>query len=864
MLVYSFAGGNVKGSASLVQVVTFQILAVLFAIALVSGLIIIYSLNQEFKTQTQNLRNNLINEQKSLLQAEVNRAIDYIRVERSRVIRLAKENLLSETIKLHAQLEQIDSTINGNNHTNPLFGHKLFLNLVQSYNNQSTIDFTITSLEGIGIYHPKNPENEGKTLLHIRDAQHTRVVNEEIGMIKLSEEGFLSTFWQDENRQRQRVSYVKVFEPRNWYIRGSIDLEDFTEKIDEEIFAHLANRRFGKNNDGYFFINTFDGDLVLSNGRVYDPQPNIWDTKDPNGIYVVQQNSLIAQSSSIGGFSTYTWENLEGKLAPKISFVMPIPGRDLFIGAGVDLEYVNEAIAIQREGLQREITQQIYWIIGLFILATTLVSLLMFYLTKRMQGIINLFFKTFEKAATEQVEIPDEKIIFSEFRTLARSANGLIRTLKSQQDEIYYRASHDYLTVLPNRLLLSDRLELAILQAKRSKTKVAVVFMDLDFFKRINDTLGHDVGDEVLKNIASRLETVVRETDTLARIGGDEFIFIFNLNDKDELVFEVIDRILHIISEPLHVEDQTLNIGCSMGVAFYPDDGISADILTKHADIAMYEAKSKGRNTFQCFNPAMDSKIHDIIHLEREINLGIEAGEFELYYQPKIEVSTGIISGAEALLRWNHPKNGLLFPDTFMSVAEESGLIIPLGKWVIESAFSQIKRWETRGWRLDIAINLSVRQFEDPDFISYIKKTLVANSISPESVEFEITESFSAKSTRHISILNTLRSLGFRLAIDDFGTGYSSLSYLHKLPINCVKIDRDFITGMLENHDKMALVEIIIQISKIMHLNVVAEGVESKSDLEVLQYLKCDYYQGYYFSKPVPIALFNSLVLQQR
>lgn len=839
-------------------------LAILFGIALVSGLVIIYSLNQDFITQKENLRETLMNEQKTLLRAEVDRAIDYIRVERSRVIRMAKENLLNETTRLHAQLNQVNSTLNSDNSIDSKLAYELFLDLIKSYNEQSSIEFSITSLDGVGIYHPQNPQYEGKSLLHIRDARKTRIVNEELGMIRLSDEGFLSTFWQDRESQRQEISFVKVFKPRNWYIRGSIKLDSFTKKLDEKIFNHLANRRFGKRDDSYFFINTFDGDIILSNGKVYDPRPNNWDFKDPNGVLVVQKNSLIAQTMPQGGFSAYMWENLEGKMALKISFVRPIPGRELFIGAGVDLEYIDKAIAVQKEILQQQITKQIYWIIGLFILATILMALIMYYLTKRIKGVVGVFFKTFERAATEQVEIPNESVAFSEFLTLAKSANSLIRTLKAQQDEIYYRASHDYLTGLPNRLLLSDRLELAILQAKRNKAKVAVVFMDLDFFKRINDTLGHDVGDEVLKTIATRLEAIVRETDTLARIGGDEFIFIFNLSNKDELVFEVIDRILHIINEPLHVEEQILNIGCSMGVSFYPDDGLSADVLIKNADIAMYEAKAKGRSTFQCFNPAMDSKIHDIILLEREINLGIEAGEFELYYQPKVEVSSGTIAGAEALLRWNHPKRGLLFPDSFMGIAEESGLIVPLGKWVMENAFGQAKRWETRGWNLSVAINLSVKQLEEPEFISNVKQLVAQNSISPELIEFEITESFSAKRGRHISVLNTLRSLGFKMAIDDFGTGYSSLSYLHKLPIDSVKIDREFITGMLESHDKMALVEIIIQIAKIMHLEVIAEGVESKSDLEVLQYLKCNYYQGYYFSKPVPIALFNSLVLQQR
>lgn len=849
-----------KNSASLVQVVTFQILAVLLAIALVSGIVVVYSLQQDLKSQSQELRESLLDEQKKLLKTEVNRVIDYIRIERSRVIRLAKTNLLNETTQLHSQLERMHSSIENKEFISPLFARSLFINLIDSYNKASSISFSITSLLGKGVYHPKNPEYEGKSLLHIRDAQHTRVVNEELGMVKISDEGFLSTFWENGKSESQQVSFVKVFRPSGWYIKGSIDIDSFTKEIDERIFNHIANRRFGKNSDGYFFINSFQGDIILSNGKVYDPRPNYWDMQDPNGLYVIRKNTQIAQSSSKEGFSTYTWENLKGELAPKISFVKAIPGRDLFIGAGVDLKYIDEAVAIQKSILEEQISKQIYWIIGLFALATILVSLLMYYLARRMQGITGIFFKTFEKAATEQVEIPADSVVFSEFRTVAKGANSLIRALKSQQKEIYHQASHDYLTGLPNRLLLTDRLEHAILESKRNETKLAVIFMDLDLFKRINDTLGHDAGDEVLKVVATRLGTVVRETDTLARIGGDEFIFVFRLGSKDEMVFDVVERILSIINKPLHIADEVLQLGCSMGVAFYPVDGTSADALTKHADIAMYEAKSQGRNTFRCFNTQMDNKIHNIVHLEREISEGIKAHEFELYYQAKVGVFSARIMGSEALIRWRHPEKGLLFPDAFISVAEESKLIIPLGKWVIENAFHQIKRWEESGLDLTTAINLSVKQFEDPGFIPHIKETLAKSAINPKSVEFEITESISVKSGSYMDILKSLRSLGFRLAIDDFGTGYSSLIYLHKLPMNTVKIDREFVAEMTKKQDKMELVKTIIQIAKIMHLEVVAEGVESRDDLKILQDLHCDLYQGYYFSKPVPLGEFNALL----
>jgi diguanylate cyclase (GGDEF)-like protein len=845
---------------SLIRLFTIQILGLFVVLAIGSGALVVYSLNQGFKKESAKIRKTLIAEQKALLKEEVYRALDYVRVEHSRIVRFAKEELLRESLQLHAMLES--SYFSLDRQTLSLeYINAFLIQIVRAYNAHSAMEFTITSTEGIGVFHPSNPHYQGVDLRDLRDHQQTRVVNEEVHMVAISDEGYLSTFWEDEGKVRQKVTFVKKFDAKAWYFTASIYLDEFSKRIDQDLFEHLANRRFGTGEEGYFFINSLKGELIVSNGKVFNPRPNIWDTEDPNGVNVVQQNSRIAQESAEGGFSEYTWETLSGDLSPKISFVAKIPNRDMFIGAGLSVDYIDTIIAKQREQLKGDITERIIMIVALFLFATLMLSLSMAYLAKRTKKNVQLFFKTFETAAHEHTEIAQEKITFSEFHLLANGANKLIKELKRQQKEAYYSASHDYLTDLPNRLLLGDRLEQAINIAKRTGGKIAVVFMDLDHFKRINDTMGHDIGDTVLIHVAKRLKKVIRETDTLARIGGDEFIFILTNIIKDEVVYELIRRMIRSVNEPLHVNDHTLSIGCSLGIAFYPDDGESGDVLSKNADIAMYEAKAKGRNNFQCFNATMESNLHHLLQLENEILRGIRESEFELYYQPKVKTDEGVIVGAEVLLRWNHPTRGVLSPDAFVGIAEESGLIYPLGEWVLEPAFDQLARWQKRGWSLSLAINLSVKQIENPHFIDTVKTLLARHAVSPALVELEITESFSVGSEKNIEALHHLKALGVSLAIDDFGTGYSSLSYLNKLPIDTIKIDRSFITNMLENEDQLALVKIILQTAKILDLEVVAEGVESEEELAMLQHLACPYFQGFYFSKPITLPRFNSLAI---
>lgn len=841
-------GVTVKKSTSLINSLTIKILFIFLFFAIVSGIIIIYNQNLDLKKRSDAIHTSLLKDAKQLLQDEIARALGFIDSEYKEADLRVKKELEDEMKSFLGYLSSAYEFLNKKDDLLSIYA------LLDEHKTPSckNINFTIFNKDGTPIFHDKKLEEDAIE----------EMSNGVFSKIEQADEWLINHAIKGENVEK-KLSKIAKFDPLDWVVVGTIDLTLFEKEVKEHIFRQLAQWRFGVHGINYFFVNSFDGNLIFSNGVYYENPLNVWEAEGENIGYISKQNSLIAQNEKEGGFNIYSWKNLDNKSVEKISFIKKIPNEEMFIGAGIDMNIVKKSALKQSNILKNMIEKRIYWLISLFTLAAILTYIFMFILAGRIKKTLNVFIKVFEKAATEQVNIDEKSVIYSEFKPLAISVNKMIIALKEQQKKIFHNANHDYLTALPNRLLLSDRLEHAILHAKRLKTRIAVMFLDLDFFKRINDSLGHEAGDMVLKSVSSRLLGVIRESDTLARFGGDEFVLIVPYIENDEFVYELIKRILEAINRPFYIDGKNISIGCSIGVAFYPEDGEGADILIKNADIAMYEAKQKGRNTFQLFNSKMDEKIHELLEIEQGIKLGIVKKEFELYFQPKVDIITGNIIGAEALLRWNHPTKGILSPDHFIAVAEESGLILTLGEWVVKEALAQCKKWHENGWMLTLAINLSTKQLESPFFISCVKKALEESGINPKFIEFEITESFSAQSIENIKILNGLKALGVRIAIDDFGTGYSSLSYLYKLPIDIIKIDKSFIIDIDKNIDKMALVETIIQIARIMDFEVVAEGVETNSDLEALKNLKCQKYQGFLTSKPLPLSLFNSLVLNK-
>lgn len=430
---------------------------------------------------------------------------------------------------------------------------------------------------------------------------------------------------------------------------------------------------------------------------------------------------------------------------------------------------------------------------------------------------------------------------------------------KKAEERIAFLAHHDALTKLPNRILLQDRAEHAIAHAKRTRTKNAVLFIDLDKFKAINDSLGHDIGDKMLQQIASRLKALIRKTDTLSRQGGDEFLVILTDIHKNDDVIVIVRKILHHFEAPFNIDEHVLFTSVSIGIALYPDDGENFEALRQKADIAMYQAKESGRNMYCFYAQEMNQGVSHQLRLQNDLKNAIKNNELVLHYQPQIDLKTNRIIGAEALLRWEHPELGRIAPATFIPLAESSGLIIPIGEWVLNTACEQMAQWHQMGYYFNVAVNISAVQFRRGNLEEVVQKALHDSKLNPRFLELELTESIMIQDTaKALQTVHALKNLGVMLSIDDFGTGYSSLTYLKRFKADKLKIDRSFIVDMLKTPDDAIIVKTIIQMAKSLGLTTIAEGVEDEEVLEVIDAYGCDEVQGYYFAKPMEAALITT------
>jgi diguanylate cyclase (GGDEF)-like protein len=426
---------------------------------------------------------------------------------------------------------------------------------------------------------------------------------------------------------------------------------------------------------------------------------------------------------------------------------------------------------------------------------------------------------------------------------------------KRYQEQLEHQANYDALTGLPNRNLLRDRLKQAV-HSQRNARAIAVVFIDLDHFKFINDSLGHSAGDKLLQKMADRLRSAVRDGDTVSRLGGDEFILVLNGQHTEDIIFRAMQRIAGKVNEPITIDGRELIVTCSAGICLYPQDGTDVDTLLKNADAAMYRAKEHGRNNFQFYTAEMNLLVNERLSLETSLRRALERDELLLHYQPKLDLKTGRIVGVEALVRWQHPEWGLIPPDRFIPLAEETGLIVQIGEWVLRTACVQNRAWQDAGLPpVVMSVNLSPRQFRQDALFRSVARILSETGLRPDHLEMEITESMVMHNAEaSIAILKGLREIGVHLSVDDFGTGYSSLAYLKNLPIEILKIDRSFvhdINGASGKKDGV-LAQAIISLGHSLKLKVIAEGVEEEGQLEFLKAHHCDEAQGFLFSKPVP------------
>jgi len=426
---------------------------------------------------------------------------------------------------------------------------------------------------------------------------------------------------------------------------------------------------------------------------------------------------------------------------------------------------------------------------------------------------------------------------------------------KRMQDQMRHRATHDSLTNLPNRAMFIEALDRALRRARRRKSQISVLFIDLDRFKVINDTLGHQAGDQLLQAVAERLRAAVRDSDLVARLGGDEFVILIEDHGGPEEVMIVAQKILLLLDRPVLIDWREVHVSCSIGIASSPDDGEEVEALVKNADIAMYQAKERGRNNFQFYSAELNKLTIQRFELETRLKGALDRGEFFLQYQPEVDIRTGQVLGVEALLRWQDPKSGLVMPVDFIPLAEETGTIITIGKWVLNQALADLRRWREQGHDIYVSVNISVRQFQHHDLVNEIFQALQAHGIAPQHLRLEVTESMMMSDPPAAErALRALQGLGVELAVDDYGTGFSSLSMVRRFPIHVVKIDRSFVSGCPQSRECVAIVQAVSAMAYTLGLRVVAEGVETEEQRDVLASMGVDGAQGFHFSRPVVAA----------
>ncbi|MEH6652348.1 MAG: EAL domain-containing protein [Motiliproteus sp.] len=453
-----------------------------------------------------------------------------------------------------------------------------------------------------------------------------------------------------------------------------------------------------------------------------------------------------------------------------------------------------------------------------------------------------------EKGEYQQIEVDS----LDEMGDLAITFNSMVASIRQERAELHYQANYDVLTELPNRMMAVERLSYEINRARRDQQQLAVLFIDLDDFKVVNDTLGHGTGDQLLVKIGARLSSKLRDVDTIARLGGDEFLVLLPRIECAQEVEQVAGRLIDAVSEPLQLQPREVMVNCSIGVALYPDDGDTADSLMANADNAMYQAKAQRSSAVCFFTAEMNTRIQERLQMEQDLHLAMVREELELYFQPLVDAADGTHRGAEALLRWNHPVKGFISPEVFIPLAENTGQIIAIGEWVIRQAAMHWSKWNSRGLVSGhIAVNISRVQFQGT-LAGIINDVITHYQLPPSALELEVTEGVLLEDHELISNeMKQLREIGLKLSLDDFGTGFSSLSYLKRFRFDLLKIDRSFVSGLPGNADDASLVRAIIAIAHSMDLKVVAEGIETQEQYDFLRALGCNYGQGYLFAKPM-------------
>ncbi|MDX2320310.1 MAG: cache domain-containing protein [Moritella sp.] len=810
------------------------IIAITFAILV--NIIVINNNQTALSNDIKTLRQDFIKKEKALVKYQVKQLFQQITYEKNNTTALLKEDIKKRVYQAHRIASNIYAE---NKHKSEAQVTKLITDALRNIRfNQGRGYYFIYKTNGLNVMHPSLPKFEGTSKWDIQDVRGNYVVRNLAELTTNEDEGF-SRWWfvkpQNKNQEFEKIGFAKRFSPYDWFIGTGEYVIDVENDIKQRLLQKIAKIRYG--NNGYIFVIDYQGNYLSHYQKDFEGT-NRYNIVNEQGVAIVPQIINVAKQGE--DYLHYISSVIPNSSEPadKISYIMGLTDWEWAIGSGVYISEIENYLATREKAIGQQHKSEFSKILWLSLLVTlffvTLSLVLANYLSRR--------FALYESKISAD---------FSE--------------LNNVKEQLQYQALHDALTQLPNRMLLDIRIEKGIALSKKNNKKLAIMFVDLDDFKKINDLYGHSTGDKLLSTLGTIFNQTLAAGDSVARFGGDEFIFCFPMLDSLADAENKVERICEIFKQSFVINGKSIYSSCSIGVAMYPDDGDASEQLISKADIVLYKSKSQQKGNYLFFNETINTQVQRDLLLESELHLAVTNNELDVLYQPQIDVATGKIYGVEALVRWHNAKLGHVSPVEFIQVAEDVGIINEIGRFVIEKSLPDILRFN-RGSdiQLQLSINISPKQLMEPHFVSNLIKITNDMAVDTRLITLEITENVLINDLAKVQpILQSIRDSGLKLSLDDFGTGYSSLSYLSNLPIDEIKIDRSFIEKLLTNDQSESLVKTIIAIGQLCDLTVIAEGVETKEQYERLRHYRCDLVQGYYFDKPLPLAALIANYSQQ-
>ncbi len=815
-------------------------------VIIITALLVINIYNNSLEKAILKLESNLIQTEKKSIQEKVDSISDLIVYQKSIVkedltsrLKERIENVINTTETIYQQYKESKSPDEIKSMITTT------LRPLQWNNGESYI--WIVDYNGVLQLGPDNLRHlEGTSVLDFKDTTGRDIIKEEISLCKKDGEGYLwDSFSKPDNdldKHYQQLAFVKALGHYDWYLGTAEFLDTAIKTRDNKLLKSIE--KLGGTSSNYIFIINTKGDMLLNAAKPEIVGKNIFKYNSPSAVNILHKMKDALQDKS-QAFLSYVWINPETQQEEtKYTYIHTIPDSDWIIGSGFYSSTIGNKVAKQAILMQEDYYSRFKYLIFISLIILIFGLILSYFLSRYLKNSFLTYRHKINKATKDLQKLNtglEEKI---QDRT---------KELREMTSELQILAYNDALTGLPNRILLADRLEHAMEKAKRHNTGLALFFIDLDKFKEVNDSFGHEVGDSVLKIIAKSLHGIIRKEDTLARLGGDEFTIIMEELTQPEDALLLAEKILKVMKKPIRVDGLTLYISCSIGISLYDKTVKDAQEFLKYADTAMYIAKEKGRNNFQFYSSKMTELAYEHMTMKTNLRQAINNEEFVIHYQPQIDGQNNTLLGVEALVRWKHPTMGLLLPEDFIPLAEETGMIVEIDQWVIKTAMNQVSVWYRDGLIPGVlALNISIPHLESDHFLQELQEDIQKYSFKPEWLELEVTEGQMIKEPEKvIKKLDQISDLDINISIDDFGTGYSSLSLLKRLPIHRLKIDRSFVKDIPHNAESVAIIKAIIALAKSLNLDLVAEGVETMVQKDFLIDNGCIIIQGYYYTRPV-------------